>query len=416
MKSIQILRRFSFREWGGTESVVWNCTKKLIEKGNPSEIFATSALDQTGDEELEKVKIRRFNYFYPHLNIKKPNLIVLDKKGGNPYSRQMYKALTSPDSVDILHCHTMNRLANLVRLSSKKLSIPYVISFHGGYFNVPQSEIDEMMKPLKGTFNYGKFIDLYLKTDRFLKDADGILCVGYKESLSAKERFPEKIVEYLPNGVNFDKFKAVSSVNNFREKHSISSDKRMILCVSRIDYQKNQEILLDLLFELKKKNEKAHLVIIGPVTSSAYLEKIQSKIDKYQLHSDVTVIKGLHADSPELINAYNSADCFILPSVHEPFGIVVLEAWASRIPVIASDVGGLSNLLTDKRTGLFFNNVSVEDLVEKYFYYRNNPQAEKNIVNEAYDIVRSQYSWDTIADRLVEFYMKVIDKYKNKKR
>jgi glycosyltransferase involved in cell wall biosynthesis len=412
MKSIQILRRFSFKEWGGTESVVWNCSTKLIEKNNCTKIFATSALDTIGKENVQNVDIERFKYFYPHLNITANNKLVLDKKGGNPYSPQLYKALVSSKDVQILHCHTMQRLANTVRHASKKLNIPYVISFHGGCFNVPESEIKEMLKPLNKTFNYGKFIDIILKNNRFLEDAAGVLCVGYNEYLSTKEKFPDKIVEYLPNGVNIDKFKSQKE-NDFREKYSIPKDEKIILCVSRIDYQKNQEMLVDLLAVLQGKKEKIHLLLIGPVTSEAYLEKIQSKITLHNLEKNVTIIKGLHTDNPDLVNAYSTADYFILPSVHEPFGIVVLEAWAAKLPVIASKVGGLANLLTDGKSGLFFDNASVGDLAEKYFSLSNNTALKKELVNTAYNTVKSKYSWDIIVDKLLTFYERVITKYKN---
>ena len=409
MKSIQILRRFSFKEWGGTESVVWNCSTKLIEKNNYTKIFATSALDEVGRESVQNVSIERFKYLYPHLNITANNKLVLDKKGGNPYSFPLYKALVNSKDVQILHCHTMQRLANTVRLASKKMNIPYVISFHGGFFNVPESEIKEMLKPLNKTFNYGKFIDIILKNNRFLEDASGILCVGYNEYLSAKEKYPDKIVEYLPNGVNIDKFKSQAE-NDFRKKYSIPENEKVILCVSRIDYQKNQEMLVDLLGVLRKKREKVHLVLIGPVTSEAYLKKIQTKIDLHNLSENITVIKGLHTDNPDLVNAYNTADIFILPSVHEPFGIVVLEAWAAELPVIASKVGGLATLVSDNKTGLFFDNASVGDLADKYFFLKNNSTKKNDIIKSAYNTVKNEYSWDIIVEKLLAFYQKVIEK------
>jgi len=69
---------------------------------------------------------------------------------------------------------------------------------------------------------------------------------------------------------------------------------------------------------------KAHLVLIGPITSQRYLEKIQANIKHSALEKAVTIIKGLKSIYPDLINAYRATDCFILPSVHEPFGIVVV--------------------------------------------------------------------------------------------
>ncbi|MEA2011839.1 MAG: glycosyltransferase family 4 protein [Verrucomicrobiota bacterium] len=408
LKIKQIIRRFAFEEWGGTETVVWNTSRKLIQKGHKTEILATKALSGVSNEDNEDIPIKRFNYFYPYLNLKKENIRVLDKKGGNPYSYPLYNYMMKDNDIDILHSHTMQRIANTVRLVALKKKIPYVVSFHGGFFEVPQSEIDEMMKPLKKTFNYGKIFDIILKKDRYLEDVDGIICVGYNEYLSTKEKYPKKIVEYLPNGVNINKFKT-NAKNDFREKYGIPQNTEILICISRIDYQKNQVKIIELHNELKKKGEKMHTVIIGPVTSQKYFDKIKSKIEEYSLQNEVTLIKGLQNDDPDLINAFNTANFFILPSIHEPFGIVALEAWASRLPIIAHHVGGLQKLITENKTGMFFRDNSLEDLVETFYNLREN---KDSIIKNAYEEVCAKYSWDIITDKLIAFYEKVIVKNK----
>jgi len=413
LKLMQIVRRFSFQEWGGTETVVWNTSKKLIKQGCDNEIAATSALSETFSEVVNGISIKRFNYFYPHLGLSKTACDTLDKKGGNPYSLSLYRYLKESDA-DLFHCHTMQRLANTVRLAARKKGVPYVISFHGGHFEVPESEIEEMLAPLKGTFNYGKFFDIALGNRRFLHDADGIICVGYNEYLAAKDKYPDKLVEYLPNGVEPDKFLPHAN-NEFRKKYNIPDESELILCVSRIDYQKNQLMLVELINKLKDENDNNHLLLIGPVTSSTYFEKINSKINEYGLGKNVTIIQGLNPDDPDIVNAYNCADCFILPSVHEPFGIVVLEAWASKLPVIAAKTGGLHRLIDDGKTGFFFDNKSVDDLCEKYKLLKGNMKLKDDLRKNAYNEMLANYSWDYITEGLTSFYKEVIEKNKLEK-
>jgi len=411
LKTMQILRRFAFDEWGGTETVVWNTSRKLIEKKNPTEIIATSALAEILQESVDSVPVKRFRYFYPYLNLKKKAVKVLDKKGGNPYSLQLYNYIKKSEELDLLHCRTMQRLANIVRLAAKKRNIPYVVSFHGGYFKVPQSEIDAMMKPLNHTFNYGKILDIIFKKNRFLEDATGIICVGHDEYLVTKERYPEKEVIYLPNGVDVDKFNIPVS-QDFRAKYKIPQESELILCVSRIDYQKNQKLLVELTAKLRQKGIPAHLLLVGPVTSTAYFKKIEAAIKDLKMTKHVTIIKGLPATDPDLVQAYKNADYFILPSVHEPFGIVALEAWASKVPVIAHKVGGLQKLVTDNKTGLIFADSSLSELTEKYLTIRDNPQIRESLIEEAYEEVCTQYSWDIVTDKLIQFYQDVIAKFK----
>ena len=161
MRTAHIIRRFAFSEWGGTESVVWNTARTLQAKGNPSEIFATRALSPVADEVKNAIQIHRFEYKYPHFPLSKAKRLILDKKGGNPVVYGLEKALKKGE-FDILHCHTMGRMAASVRNVSRKMHIPYVMTLHGGYFDVPPAEIKQMVKPLKGTIPYGNIMDRLL--------------------------------------------------------------------------------------------------------------------------------------------------------------------------------------------------------------------------------------------------------------
>ncbi|WP_075087103.1 glycosyltransferase family 4 protein [Verrucomicrobium spinosum] len=69
----------------------------------------------------------------------------------------------------------------------------------------------------------------------------------------------------------------------------------------------------------------------------------------------VILLPGLRNDDRALPDAYAACDAFVLPSRHEPFGIVVLEAWSASRPVIASRVGGLVGLVKDECNGLCFD-------------------------------------------------------------
>ena len=408
IKSVQVVRRFTFDEWGGTETVVWNTSKELIRRNNETCIAATKALSEYSEENVEDIKINRFPYIYPYLNLKKENIVKLDKKGGNPYSWDLYNFLIQQKRVDIFHCHTMQRIANSVRLAARRNKIPYIISFHGGYHDVPQSEIDEMMKPLQNTFNYGKFIDIILKNDRFIKDSDGIVCVGENEYTIAQKKYPDKKVIYLPNGVDLSKFNTFTNTN-FRKKYNIPENSSLISCISRIDYQKNQLLLIKLLTKIKSY----HLLLVGPITSENYYQQIIREIEKNDLQNRVTIIPGLPPSSADLTAAFLTSDYFVLPSRHEPFGIVALEAWAAQVPVIASNVGGLAKLVTHEQTGLLFADNQLDDLAKKIQQLEKDKDFKEKIITNALREVSQNYSWEIITQKLLDFYYSVIDGYRS---
>ena len=71
MKIANVIRRFVFEEWGGTESAVWSLSKNFLQEGENAEILATTALCKCACEEKNKLKIKRFDYFYSHLFLDK---------------------------------------------------------------------------------------------------------------------------------------------------------------------------------------------------------------------------------------------------------------------------------------------------------------------------------------------------------
>ena len=108
MKIAHIVRRFTFAEWGGTESVVWNIAKQQKAQGLTPEILCTAALDKVGTEVIDGITIRRFPYFYPYFPMPEKDRLALDKKGGNPFSPELMKALQK-GKFDIFHIHEIGR-------------------------------------------------------------------------------------------------------------------------------------------------------------------------------------------------------------------------------------------------------------------------------------------------------------------
>ena len=411
MRTAQIIRRFAFSEWGGTESVVWNTARALQEKGNPSEIFATRALSPIQDEVRGSIQIHRFGYRYPYFPLSKEKVRILDKKGGNPVVPGLRKALRKGE-FDILHCHTMGRMAATVRAAARQLHVPYVMTLHGGYFDVPPAEIQQMVKPLKGTIPYGNIMDRLLgRRIDALKLANGIVCVGENELGPAKEHFPRNLVIHLPNGVDYEYFHDYSGAD-FRKQVGIRPDRKILLCVSRIDYQKNQLVLPEVLALL---GEPWHLVLIGAPTAEWYMDKLREKIRLMNLSDRVSMINGVTPDSSLLPSAYHAASAFLLPSLHEPFGIVVLEAWSAGVPVIVSPVGGLKTLVRDGETGFFAAAEGAPDEWASIIRKVDEDAELRARIAEAADAeVRAHYSWDIITDKLLDFYQEVQRVYRRR--
>lgn len=393
MKIAHIVRRFTFSEWGGTESVVWHIAKQQKAQGLQPEILCTAALDKVGMEVVDGITIRRFSYLYPYFPMPEKDRLALDKKGGNPFSPELMKALQK-GKFDIFHIHAGGRLANYTLRLAKKISVPALMSLHGGSCAIPQQEMELMLKPLKHKFSYGGIVDRLCRTRKTPESqADVLLALSREEVEKLKKRYPEKQVELFPNGILH---RELPEAGVFRKKYNIPDDKKLLLCISRIDYQKNQKILLKLL----KKHTDTHLLLIGPVTAAWYRDEILRDAEKTGVMGQLSIIPGLSPDDPALLQALKAAYCFILPSRHEPFGIAALEALDAEVPLIASAVGGLKDFLVDGKNALLFEDNNAASLLEAY----NKIELLRNDLIANGTTTAQEYNWQNIAEKLTDLY------------
>ena len=406
MRIAHVLRRLSFDDWGGTEQVVWNLAKAQVRAGHDVRLFATTALwkpraaasrvaHHAYMEIVDGIEIVRFKPIYPWWPMPKRLVAELDRKGGNPFVPGLGKALRDWRP-DIIHCHAMARIAELC-LRTAGQTIKTVISLHGGGANVPGVEAKSLKAPTRRRLPWGKAIDILMGwTRRVPEDFGGIVCVGEDEY--EKYRARHNHVMYLPNGVDCKLF----------EKEGICGGRGAtalpgvvtVLCVARIDRQKNQMMIVEWL----AKHPEARARFVGPVTQPDYRAEIEARAAALGVADRMEIVGALKPGSTELLAEYRNADVFVLPSRHEPFGIVVLEAWAAGLPVVASDVGGLGRLCrAHPGAALTFASGDGEGLDSALNRIFSSETLKNGMIAEGRRAAR-QYDWDTLARRLIEFY------------
>ena len=159
--------------------------------------------------------------------------LALDKKGGNPLTPELLRYLKNGD-FDIFHIHAGGRIANYSIKLDKSLNIPCIMSLHGGACAIPDKEMELMLKPLKQKLSYGGIIDRIFKVRQAPESqADMLLALSKEEVCKLKERYPSQNVELFPNGILH---RELPETGDFRKKYNIPEDKKVILCISRIDY------------------------------------------------------------------------------------------------------------------------------------------------------------------------------------
>ncbi|MEW5761381.1 MAG: glycogen synthase, partial [Candidatus Thermoplasmatota archaeon] len=170
-----------------------------------------------------------------------------------------------------------------------------------------------------------------------LKDCDKIIAVStsMKEDIMKCYNISGEKIEVVHNGVDLEKYRKIKARAKIKKPY--------ILFVGRLTKQKG---IFDLVDASERIKAKVLLLTGKPDTNEIVLElkrKIRGKKNIIWLNKMV--------DENELINIYSNASVFVCPSIYEPFGIIVLEAMACELPVVATNVGGIKETMIDRKTG-----------------------------------------------------------------
>ena len=403
---VHVPRRFVAHEWGGTETVILEISRQQQLAGLHPLIITSMALASQREESIAGIPVLRYPHSYPFFGLSTADRAAMDKKGGNLLSLSLLRALIRQPDVRIFHAHALKRLGGTVRTAARFRRKPYVVSLHGGIFDVPAAELSDLTKPIEGKFEWGRAFGALLGARRVLDDADHVICVGASEAEKARASLPHDRVSYLPNGVDSARF-STGNGPAFRLAHNIPADAFLLVAIGRIDSQKNQLTLLEAFARFLPSAPNARLLIIGPETQPAYAQQLRVFISANNLAHAVTILPGLGNDSHSLVDAYHAADVFTLASRHEPFGIVVLEAWCAAKPVVASRIGGLQSLIRDGETGLFFNPADPDapsQLAAQLSLLHQNPNLRASLGNAGRAEALAHYDWSRICLRLESIY------------
>jgi len=238
-----------------------------------------------------------------------------------------------------------------------------------------------------------------------LKVADKIQVTSFdylKSSDAGKylDMYKDKFFE-LSLGVDTDKFKIREKPEYLFDKHNLDINKKTILFVGGMDeahYFKGIPVLLKSALALKKSNFDFQLVLVG---DGNLRNNFEITARSYGLKDKVFFIGKV--SNQDLAKYYNIADLLVLPSINqgEAFGLVLLEAMASGVPVIASDLAGVRTVASDG--GFIVKANDYKDLAEKIYEYFSEDREE--LKNKVREVVEEKYSWKKIIEKLEKEYL-----------
>ncbi len=294
---------------------------------------------------------------------------------------------------DIIHIHYPFYFSVLPTILSAKLKKKKILLYW--HMNPKDSG-------LKGSFF--EFCEKFI-LPIILKLSDKILVSTYdyfENGASAKSfiKFKNKIQE-LPFSVDINKFQPREKDPNLVLEHKLEN-KKILLFVGGLDkghYFKGVDILLNAFSKLNQSEYK--LIIIG---DGDLKEDYKNLAKKLNINSNIIFLDNIKND--KLSTYYNLADALILPSINqgEAFGIVQIEAMASGVPVIVSNLPGVRKVLEDGITGFIFENKNIDDLKFKIENLFKNEEKYKQMKINSRKRVEEKFSEKIIQEKLQNIY------------
>ncbi|KYH28528.1 MULTISPECIES: glycosyltransferase family 4 protein [Clostridium] len=234
-----------------------------------------------------------------------------------------------------------------------------------------------------------------------------IVCSNYmKEQIATIFSTPREKIWIIPNGVKVVNFQEKNDLYNVRKKYA-KNDEKIVLYIGRHVFEKGIHILINAIPEILKENAKIKFIIAG---TGSMTEELKDIVLNEGIEEKV-IFTG-YISEEEKGKLYRISDAAVFPSIYEPFGIVALEAMAAGCPVIASDIGGFSEIIRHGINGLKFMSGSTTSLKDSLLEVLNNTELANKLRENGLKSVKENYSWKQIAELTTEVYKQVLKEAK----
>jgi glycosyltransferase-like protein len=227
-----------------------------------------------------------------------------------------------------------------------------------------------------------------------------------------QQYFKEKmnIDSYLTyNGVDTDSFNPMVNGYEIRKKYGIE-DEHLILFVGGLEPRKGLEYLLFAMELVRKEIPNVRLIVVGKNAFSSlpgertFFEVLLKRMD---LEKCVDFI--FHVNETDIPKYYAACDAFVLPSKMEGWGLSLMEAMATKKPVVATRVGGIPELVEDGKNGYLCSPQDVASLADRITYLFKNKVAAQRMGEHGLSTAQT-YSWKATAETVKTIYENILEK------
>jgi glycosyltransferase involved in cell wall biosynthesis len=306
--------------------------------------------------------------------------VVFDSKGkADLKTVRNIRSFLAKESIDILHTH--NYKSDILGFLATRFNKTKWVGTNHVWHST-----DEKLR-------------FYEKLDAFvLKSAKLIFTVSQeiKDDL-IKKGFPAKKLHVISNGIPIQQFDQSSQRQNLRNSWKVSDSDILLGIIGRLAPEKGHEVLFKALQQLISRYPSVKCLVVG---DGPLREDLENLTKKMSLSSHV-IFTGIRKDIADI---YHACDIMINASFIEGMPMTILEAMASHLPIIATKVGGVPQVIDDHKNGILLEAGQPDQLANAIEELVSNPGLRKLLAQKAYQDVCNQFSDKRMAKDYQRYY------------
>lgn len=371
---------------GGVPISIERLRRGLVALGHKVMIVSPSYRDQDKNENRDEI-------------VRLRSWVALGKSGefrmANPISRRARRAMMA-FKPDLVHIHHPFWLGWFGLLWAKALRVPAVYTYH------TRLEHYAHYVPLPGPL-FRNLISHSL-VRRFANRCAGVIVPTQSAEEYLRVIGVTTNLYVQPTGIDFERFQQrdEAGVKRLRKDWNIADDDQVFVSVSRLSKEKNIGFMIDALAQLKRRSDRSFQCLL--IGDGEEREALQQRIDKKGLSDQVHLVGPVPPD--EMAIYYQLGDVFVFASKSETQGMVILEAMAARMPVVAVRSSGIDDVVRDGYNGFKTREDSAQ-WVERLQYLLEHDDEREQLADQALSFARD-FAIDRFAEDVAGIYAHVL--------
>ena len=371
---------------GGLGVVVTRTAEELAKKGHDVYLFTRAAEGQSKHARINDVNYCRCK-FDPGKDI-----LSFFSNMSKAMVKELHAVARHSGRFDLVHGHDWHVADALYEF--KKEGYPVVLSYHSSEYGRRGGTLSTQSEFKKISAREGlggRVSDRIITVSKTMRKE---LCRLYK--------IPREKVDIISNAISPRKYRKEVDPKKVKKKYGVPSFAPTVFFIGRLEFQKGPDLLIDAIPRVLENRADVKFLLAGKGTMKNFLRR---RVRKLGVGGAVRFLGWIPYG--RYVDLLNTCDIVCIPSRNEPFGIVLLEAWATGRPVVATDVGGLGENIKN-----LVNGVKVrprpKSIARGINYLFDHPHIIERVGAKGKEKVR-RFNWASLIKKLLKTYHRVLE-------